>query len=118
MKLNTQTITLNGKAYVVVPKEQFEAMETLVKMPDFPQARQDGNYPAREFMRVSIARDIIKERARLGLSQAELARRARVRVETLNRIESGKHTPTVPTIDKIDRALKAAEGKRSAKARA
>jgi transcriptional regulator with XRE-family HTH domain len=35
-----------------------------------------------------------------------LALRAGVRVETLCRIETGKHTPSVPTIDKLDRALK------------
>ena len=38
----------------------------------------------------------------------ELARRAGIRVETLCRIETGKHTPSVPTIDKLDRALKQA----------
>ena len=44
----------------------------------------------------------------MGLSQRQLALRAGVRVETLCRIETGKHTPSVPTIDKIDRVLKAA----------
>jgi transcriptional regulator with XRE-family HTH domain len=40
------------------------------------------------------------------LSQRELATMAGVRVETLCRIETGKHTPSVPTVDKLDRALK------------
>jgi predicted transcriptional regulator len=39
---------------------------------------------------------------------ADLAR-AGIRVETLNRIEMGKHSPTMRTMQKIDRALKRAE---------
>jgi transcriptional regulator with XRE-family HTH domain len=39
------------------------------------------------------------------LSQAELARRAGIRVETLNRIEKAKVTADVATMEKIDRAL-------------
>jgi len=44
-----------------------------------------------------------------GLSQAELARRAAIRPETLNRIEKGKTTPDTATIAKIERALEAAD---------
>ena len=53
----------------------------------------------------SQARQIILERTALGLSQAELARRAGVRVETLNRIERAKVTADTATIAKIDKAL-------------
>lgn len=31
-----------------------------------------------------------------------------IRQETVSRIESGKHTPSVPTVDRLDRALRAA----------
>jgi ribosome-binding protein aMBF1 (putative translation factor) len=105
----TQTIHLNGKAYVVVPKDEYEMTQKLAKLPPLPEPDDQGNYPAVEYARANLARDVILARTRLGLSQAGLARRAGIRVETLNRIESGKHTPTIPTIDKIDRALKAAE---------
>jgi transcriptional regulator with XRE-family HTH domain len=44
----------------------------------------------------------------LGLSQTELARRAGIRPETLNRLEQGRNKPSVPTIAKIDRALREA----------
>jgi transcriptional regulator with XRE-family HTH domain len=71
--------------------------------------RPDGNYPALEYVAASLARDIISARRRVGLSQAELARRAGIRVETLNRIERMKDPPSVRTVEKIDRALKAAE---------
>ena len=43
------------------------------------------------------------------MTQMELAKRAGISQETLNRIEHGKNQPSVPTIAKIDRALKAAE---------
>jgi transcriptional regulator with XRE-family HTH domain len=43
-------------------------------------------------------------------AQVELARRAGIRPETLNRIEKGKTTPDVATIAKIDRALETAPG--------
>jgi DNA-binding XRE family transcriptional regulator len=77
--------------------------------PLLPAPDADGNYPAREALRVTIAQDIIRLRRRLGLTQAELARRAGIRPETLNRVEQGKHTPSVATVEKIDRALKEAE---------
>ena len=64
-------------------------------------------------MRAILARDIVRDRERAGWTQTELARRAEVRVETLNRIETGKHTPSVATIQKLDVALRAAtSGKR------
>jgi transcriptional regulator with XRE-family HTH domain len=63
--------------------------------------------PARETLRAILARDIIKDRVALGWSQRELARRAKIRPETLCRIESGRHTPTVATIERIDKALSA-----------
>jgi transcriptional regulator with XRE-family HTH domain len=41
----------------------------------------------------------------VGLSQAALARKAGIRVETLNRLEKGKHTPDLATMAKINKAL-------------
>lgn len=37
---------------------------------------------------------------------------AGIRVETVCRIETGKHTASVPTIERIDRALKKADAQR------
>jgi transcriptional regulator with XRE-family HTH domain len=56
-----------------------------------------------------LARKIIRHRRRAGLNQAELARRAGIRPETLNRIEQGKHSPTPRTVARIDKALREAE---------
>jgi predicted transcriptional regulator len=74
-----------------------------------PEPDADGNYPAREAAAVIQAQDILRARRRLGLTQVELARRAGIRVETLNRLEHAKHQPSVATIGKIDRALREAE---------
>jgi DNA-binding XRE family transcriptional regulator len=47
-----------------------------------------------------------------SLTQVKLAKLAGIRPETLNRLEQGKHTPSMETINKIDRALnKAGRGK-------
>jgi len=62
-------------------------------------------FPAVDYLRSSIAKEILRKRRDSGLSQKVLAKRAGIRVETLCRIEKGKHTPSVPTIDRIDRVL-------------
>jgi DNA-binding XRE family transcriptional regulator len=100
---------LEGKPYVVLPGEEYDRLSTLAKagdLPPLPEPDARGNYPAVEYARASLARKIIRDRVAAGLSQRELALRAGVRVETLCRIETGKHTPSVPTIGKLDRALK------------
>jgi DNA-binding XRE family transcriptional regulator len=74
-------------------------------LPPMPPRRANGDYPAIQAARVSIARDIIRARRAAGLTQAEPARRARIRVETLNRIEKAKVTADVATTEKIDKGL-------------
>ena len=108
-----QTILLEGKPYVVLPREEYDRLTTLAKAGTvaLPAPDAQGNYPAVEHARASLARKIIRDRVAAGLSQRNLALRAGVRVETLCRIETGKHIPSVPTIDKLDRALKQAARK-------
>lgn len=104
-----QTIMLEGKPYVVLPRDEFDRLSALAKageLPPLPKPDAQGNYPAVEYARASLARKFIRDRVAAGLSQRELATLAGVRVETLCRIETGKHTPSVPTVDKLDRALK------------
>jgi DNA-binding XRE family transcriptional regulator len=104
-----QTIMLEGKPYVVLPRAEYDRLTTLAKageLPPLPKPDADGNYPAAEYARASLARKLIRDRVAAGLTQRQLATMAGVRVETLCRIETGKHTPSVPTVDKIDRALK------------
>jgi predicted transcriptional regulator len=84
-------------------------MRSETELPAFPPANAKGNRPAVAFARVSIARKIIEQRRALGISQQELARMAGVRQETISRLESGKHSPTIRTVDKIDQALQREE---------
>jgi len=74
-----------------------------------PQPDAQGNFPAVEYAKASLARKIIRDRVAVGLSQRKLAELAGISFEHLCRIETGKHTPGVATIDKIDRALKQLE---------
>lgn len=108
----TQTLQLDGKTYVILERDVYERLATLAKMPPMPEPDAEGNYPAVEYARASIARGIMQDRIKAGLSQRELAQLAGIRAETLCRIETGKHTASVPTIEKIDRALKKAMPRR------
>jgi DNA-binding XRE family transcriptional regulator len=104
-----QTIMVDGKPYVLLPRDEYEKLTTLAKaanLPPLPKPDAKGNYPAVEYARASLARKIIRDRVAAGLSQRKLAELAGISFEHLCRIETGKHTPSVPTIDKIDRALK------------
>ena len=57
-------------------------------------------------MAIAIAVRSIKPRKAAGLTQSQLARLARVRVETISRLENGLHMPSARTFDKIERAIK------------
>src|SRR5438132_579488 len=115
MLMNAQTMRSAGRRYK--PAEQSEAHCTRslangtlaeADLPPFPEVDAKGNCPAIEFIRVSIARDVIRERMELGLTQEQLAKLAHVRLKTLSRLESGRYSPTIRAVDKIDRALKMA----------
>ena len=56
--------------------------------------------------RVALAKKLVRRRQAAGLSQIELARRADIRPETLNRIERGRTTPDFATIRKLVVAMK------------
>ncbi len=104
-----QIIDIKGKRFVLVEEAALlrlerQASKAEFRLPAYPPADEEGNRPALDYIRVSIARDIIKERRALGLTQEQLAKLAGLRQETLSRLESGKHSPTVRTIEKIDRS--------------
>jgi len=66
-------------------------------------------------MRASMARKLATARATLGLSQRALANLAGLRVETISRLETGKHTVSTPTAAKIATALRIASKAASVK---
>ncbi|MGA2441269.1 MAG: helix-turn-helix transcriptional regulator [Tepidisphaeraceae bacterium] len=109
--MTVQSITIYGKRFVLVPMRDFKALEKRANtqvLPKLPDPLPNGNYPAIETLRAIYARKLIQERESAGLSQSELARRAGIRPETINRLERGKHSPDTSTLAKITRALRAA----------
>ena len=111
--MTVQTIKIEDKELVILTRKAFDdLMEKAGILPPVPAADADGFRPATETADALIARKIISRRIRAGLTQAELARRAGVRMETISRLESAKHIPRRETIIRIDTALKAAERKK------
>ncbi len=106
-----QTLTVAGQRFVLLPESEYRRLQadSGESGPQLPPPDAQGNYPAAATLRAMVARDIVQHRRALGLSQAELARRAGIRVETLNRLEQGKHSPSIRTVEQLDRALQAAE---------
>jgi len=101
----------NGRRMVMLEESEYERLRRKADEaePLMPKQLPSGNYPAAEALAVIQARNILRARRKLGLSQAELARRAGLHPETLNRIEQGRNKASVPTVAKIDRALKEAD---------
>jgi DNA-binding XRE family transcriptional regulator len=109
--VTAKRVTVKGQRMMMLEEQEFDRLLHKADEwePLLPEPDADGNYPALEYSRVSLARKIIRDRRRLGLTQADLARRAGIRPESLNRIEQGKVMPSIPTVEKIDRALQEAE---------
>ncbi len=84
-------------------------MSKALPTPVLPESDADGNYPAISYARASLARKIILCREAVGMRQAVFARAASMNVATLCRIESGKVTPALKSIERIDRALRRLE---------
>jgi len=80
--------------------------------PRSPKPDDQGYVPALDYIQASIARDIMRERRALGLTQQELAKLSGLRQETICRLEKGLKSPTVRTVQKIDRALKRAASRK------
>ena len=122
-----EVVKRGGKRFVLVEESELRRLERSAAkasgevgepvLPPFPPVDQKGRRPALAFARVSIARSVVEERRAAGLTQLELARLAGVRQETICRLESGKYSPTVRTVAKIDRVLQAALKKKDARPR-
>ena len=109
------TIRIKGERFVIVPESEYDRMRELAreltegKGPSLPVPDAKGNVPAVEYARASLARKLVHDRRRVGMTQTELARRSGVRAETICRIEKGKSMPDLSTFNKIHRALEKAE---------
>jgi hypothetical protein len=70
------TITIEGKAYVLLLREEYERLVTLAKAAELhplPEPDAKGNYPTVEYAAAGLARKIIRDRAEAGLTQRKLA---------------------------------------------
>ena len=112
--MTVKILELAGKRWAIMLEKDYKRLSAQAgeqgDWPALPKPDAKGNYPAVEYARASLARKIIKARRQAGLTQADLARLAAIRPETLNRIEKGKTTPDTATIAKIERALGSAQG--------
>jgi DNA-binding XRE family transcriptional regulator len=124
--IGVQRVEVDGKRFVFLPEVEYErlchgageAVEMAdEELPALPKPDKHGRFPALQYARVSLARDLIRNRKGAGLSQQQLADLAAIRQETLSRIENGKQTASPRTVDKVMRAIEAARRPRSAKRR-
>jgi|SRR5579862_5736749 len=91
-----QEVHIAGKTFLLVSKEEFQSLS------------RDAALPLEElqaFGAVAIGRALRQRRLKAGLTQAELARRAGIRSETLSRLENGHGNSTLGTLEAIHRAL-------------
>jgi ribosome-binding protein aMBF1 (putative translation factor) len=100
-------VTMSGRAYVMIPLKQWEALirQSAGLGSRQPNPLADGSYTL-EHVRISLANKMAARRKAAGLTQQQLAKRAGIRVETISRLESALHMPSVRTFEKLERALK------------
>jgi DNA-binding XRE family transcriptional regulator len=117
--ISLQRIEVEGKRFVLLEETEYERLcrdagvaVANDALPELPQPDERGRVPAVEYARISLARDLIRQRKGLGLSQARLAELAGIRQETLSRLESGKHSANSRTVDKIMDAIEAEQKRR------
>lgn len=104
-----QALTLAGVRYAVVPEVAFLALcrragHDASPIGPVPETAED--LIPTDLTGSTLAQRLVSRREQLGLSQAALARRAGIRVETLNRIERGKTEPDYSTVRKLVTALR------------
>jgi DNA-binding XRE family transcriptional regulator len=110
MAIDCKRVELDGVRYVIVRETLFDRLCQHAGV-DAAQntSSADGATTDLVMDRTSLAAKLIRRRKATGLSQAELARRAGIRPETLNRIERGRTTPDFATVRKLVIAMHAAE---------
>ena len=121
--IGLQRIEGEGKRFVLLPETEYdrlcrgagEAAAEDDQLPSLPKPDKHGRFPALQYARISLARDLIRDRKGVGLSQQRLADLAGVRQETLSRIETSRHTASQKTIDKIMRVVEAERRKHKGK---
>ena len=108
--IDHRKVDLDGVRYVILRESVFQVLcrQANIEIGDSP-AGDGGRSSEFDLDQPDLAKKLVRRRRASGLSQAELARRAGVRPETLNRIERGRTTPDFATIRKLVVAMNAAE---------
>jgi ribosome-binding protein aMBF1 (putative translation factor) len=107
-------LELDGVRYVILRETVFQQLCRKAGVAEREGSPADeGAAPGWEADSASLTAKLVRRRQAAGLSQAELARRASIRPETLNRIERGWTTPDFATIRKLVVAINAAEQQRA-----
>lgn len=94
--LKCKEMKVGKKTFCLVPKEEYLAAI---------RALEGASVDAREFIETAVASDLREKREAAGLTQVEVAKKAKMRQEVLSRIESGQGNPTVSTIKRILKAI-------------
>ena len=106
-------VEIGGRRLVVMSLREYERLHRAAGEPadgpPDPPEDEGGRMDALAFADASIARDVLLKRRERGLTQKQLAERAGVRPETVSRIESGRHAPRGPTVDRVLAALEEPE---------
>jgi DNA-binding XRE family transcriptional regulator len=119
--IGLQRIEVAGQRFVLLPEGEYDQLCSRAgksvpltddDLPPLPKPDKHGNFPAVEYARISLARDIIRDRRAASLTQQQLAELVGTHQETISRIETGKHTASVKLVDKIDKVLRKAMTKR------
>jgi ribosome-binding protein aMBF1 (putative translation factor) len=116
LAIDHRSVELDGIRYVILRETVFELLCQKAEIQcEHPSLGEDSSSPGLELDRSSLAEKLVRRRRAAGLSQAELARRAGVRPETLNRIERGRTTPDFATVRKLVVAIGVAERQQAAR---
>jgi DNA-binding XRE family transcriptional regulator len=111
MACEVQSLHVGGKRFVVLEAEEYERLCIAAGVssdgPPLPEPSPSGHYPAAIYAQASLARKLIARRKKAGLSIEQLARKSKVTVQTIRKLEAGTATVSVAAVDKLDRALTA-----------
>lgn len=91
-----QEIDLAGRTYVLVPKGDYERMRSECARVQESAAPYGNHF---------IGGDLRARRKDRGLTLAQVAGRAGIRIETLSRMERGRTNPNLSTVRAVLRAL-------------
>jgi len=108
-QVECRRLELDGIRYVILKESVFES---LCERAGLDAGAAPDEHPLADGLVLdpaALAEKLVRRRRAAGLSQAELARQAGIRPETLNRIERGRTEPDFATIRKLVTAMKAAE---------